>query len=938
MPDANKTMKRTYSGTYKAIIGLAGLLILSIAIAPRLSARQSEPVDGHWSLGETDCLIRESNWKISESTEVYRSAPLATRVDMNCGFGTKILLTSPVTPSHMIAELRPSVWVNGHRDGLQLYARVVLPATSDPNEEGPMTVLLPGPVSGRSTHWQKLDFAELSATLPDLLEQAVWRLRARYKVPVDISGAYVDSLVLNVYTGPGAATVWIDDIELSGSVPVHQAPSQDSGPLQPAGNKAREYSVRPVSWNQVDASQDRRPSLTACNSNVLEVRGQPFFVRMIQHRGEPFEMLRQLGFNTIELEEPATFQQLQQAERLDMWIVCPPPNSLTSNPVGPDFDRVLAWTLDSRRWLNDLDPLKTTAQELRSADFRDGRPLVAFSATHMRDLARIADIIGTGLEPIGGSFVLSQYSDWLRQRTTLAGRNMPFWADVQTEIPRAIGQHSSAIAMTIPPLPIELAQMRFMAYEAIASGARGLRFTSRSRLDAGDPVALLRRTTLQWLNTHLRHLEPWVSGGSVVNREKSNDGSRELTTLATQQARLVLVQRTSHQEQWTAGDAPIEPFRFTDATMGTSQQPYHLSGNGLMLLDSGRSIAGSEITIEDCGSLEAVLITDDPRVINRIAETWLVAGDQSLVELYRDITRQWLVIGQLINEQLARMGQGNATASGLLNDANNSLLQAGSLLGNGSSMSAWRSLLQADQQLAAARREILQNTRGRFNSSVASPLLSHLSLVPVHFDLASRIDPVRWQPNGLAGGEFEDLGQMMASDWQNNRASIEELETHVELSRSSPVRGKSSLLMKVNPVAGKADEGIVDRPALWIRSAKVPVRAGQLVRIHGWVNISQPLRGTTEGLRIVDSIGGLDLAERITMTRNGWQEFTLYRCPADDTELTITFEMTGVGQAMIDEVEVNLLDLPGSSTASLNATRNPPPAGQVPAQNAGSPR
>ncbi len=926
-------MKRTYC----AIAGLAGFLILSLATPHPLMARQVEPVDGLWTLGETDCLIRESNWKISESSEVYRSAPLATRVDMNCGFGTKILLTSPVMPSHVISELRPSVWVNGHRGGVQLYARVVLPATSDPNEEGPMTVLLPGPVSGSSTHWQKLDFAELPSSLPDLLEQAVWRLRARYKLPVDISGAFVDSLVLNVYTGTGPATVWIDDIELSGSVPVNTSMNRKTGPLQPAGNKGRDFPVRPVSWNEVQATQERRPSLTACNSNLLEVRGQPYFVRMIQHRGEPFEMLRQIGFNTIELEEPATIQQLQMAERLDMWIVCPPPASLAANPVGADYDRVLAWKLDSQRWLNDLDPLKTNAQELKSADFREGRPLVAFSATHMRDLARIADIIGTGLEPIGGSFVLSQYSDWLRQRMTLAGRNMPFWADVQTETPRAIGQHASAIAMTVPPMPIELAQMRFMAYEAIASGARGLRFTSQSRLDAGDPVALLRRTTLQWLNTHLRHLEPWVAGGSVVNREKSSDGSRELTTLSTQQARLILVQRISHQEQWTAGDAPIEAFRFTDASMGTSQQPYHLSGNGLMLLDSGRSIAGSEITIEDCGSLEAVLITDDPRVINRIAETWLVAGDQSLIELYRDITRQWLVIGQLINEQLARMGQGNATASGLLNDANNSLLQAGSLLGIGSPVSAWRGLLRADQQLAAARREILQGTRGRFNSPVASPLLSHLSLVPLHFDLASRIDPARWQPNGLAGGEFEDLGQMMGNDWQNNRASIEELNTHVELSRTSPVRGQSALLMKVDPVSGTTDAGIVDRPALWIRSAKVPVRAGQLVRIHGWVNVSQTLKGTTEGLRIVDSIGGLDLAERIMMTRNGWQEFTLYRCPAEDTDMTITFEMTGVGQAMIDEVEVNLLDLSGSSSASLdNASR--PPASQLPAQNAGSPR
>jgi hypothetical protein len=205
--------------------------------------------------------------------------------------------------------------------------------------------------------------------------------------------------------------------------------------------------------------------------------------------------------------------------------------------------------------------------------------------------------------------------------------------------------------------------------------------------------------------------------------------------------------------------------------------------------------------------------------------------------------------------------------------------------------------------------------RAPFDADTATPLLSHVALVPVHFELAARMNPAGWQPNGLAGGDFENLGHMTRNGWENQRAPMPGIATHVELATSPVVRGSSSLLMSARAEAAGV-EMLVDRPPLWIRSGPVPVRAGQLVRIHGWVQATAPIAGSLEGLRIVDSIGGPEMAERIVAT-TGWREFSLYRCPSQDTELRVTFELAGLGDVYLDEVEIQVLNLPGAATATM---------------------
>ncbi len=114
--------------------------------------------------------------------------------------------------------------------------------------------------------------------------------------------------------------------------------------------------------------------------------------------------------------------------------------------------------------------------------------------------------------------------------------------------------------------------------------------------------------------------------------------------------------------------------------------------------------------------------------------------------------------------------------------------------------------------------------------------------------------------------------------------------------------------------------------------------AGKLVEIAARVMVPAPITGSVDGLLVFDSLGGPALAERVGVTRD-WRRLVLHRIvPADSAgePLVVTFALSGLGEAWIDDVSVRTLEraAPGtaatlvSSPAALNAERGafPSPA------------
>jgi hypothetical protein len=158
----------------------------------------------------------------------------------------------------------------------------------------------------------------------------------------------------------------------------------------------------------------------------------------------------------------------------------------------------------------------------------------------------------------------------------------------------------------------------------------------------------------------------------------------------------------------------------------------------------------------------------------------------------------------------------------------------------------------------------------------------------------------------LAGGDFENLEQLLVNGWQQHRSGQTSITTDVELSFEALRSGRSALRMNAQRAAASDEEPLDEWPIV-ITSNPIPVRAGQFVRIQGWVNIPQAIQGSPDGLLVFDSTAGQVLGQRLRHT-DGWQLFTLYRAATNNGDFTVSFALTGLGEAWLDEVSVAILE------------------------------
>jgi len=271
-----------------------------------------------------------------------------------------------------------------------------------------------------------------------------------------------------------------------------------------------------------------------------------------------------------------------------------------------------------------------------------------------------------------------------------------------------------------------------------------------------------------------------------------------------------------------------------------------------------------------------------------------------------DVAARRLIRTVEVDRQLTEMGHPLAAASGWLREAHANLEQARRLMDANDLENAHATTTKAEHLLARVRRGHWEQTAAAFTSPAASPCVAQFTTLPLHWTLAERIHD-HWGPNVQAAGDMESLEQMLKAGWQQQRPASEGVTADVSLSLTEPRSGRSALRLQAWPTDAKRAPQTIERPPVWITSSSVPVRQGQMVRIHGWANVPRRLTGTAEGLLIFDSIGGTDLGDRIRLTQ-GWREFTLYRAAPQTGDLTVTFALTGLGEASIDDLSISLLD------------------------------
>ena len=259
------------------------------------------------------------------------------------------------------------------------------------------------------------------------------------------------------------------------------------------------------------------------------------------------------------------------------------------------------------------DSVRELAEQIRAADSRFRRPIIARPESGLRAYSRIADILVIGRPALGSSLELADYAQWLRLRPQLARPGTPFWVVVPTEPEPALQQQWGAMASgSSPARGFSAEQLRLITYLSCVSGTRGLLFESHTPLDATAPAAEMRRVILELLNLEFTLSEPWFAGGNFSLMAYSKDPElKDLQATVLRDDRGQLVIRSG----WPRGRARFPVFRRTEPFRLTFRVPeadeaYELVPGRLRRCRHNRRL-GTNVTLDQFVLTAQILFTQD---------------------------------------------------------------------------------------------------------------------------------------------------------------------------------------------------------------------------------------------------------------------------------------------------------------------------------------
>src|SRR5690606_18572210 len=133
--------------------------------------------------------------------------------------------------------------------------------------------------------------------------------------------------------------------------------------------------------------------------------------------------------------------------------------------LGPQYDRVLAWSLGAHLTDRDLTSTRMLADEIRQFDPRRHRPTVCGADSDFDAYSRQTGIMLFDQPLAGTSFELGSYRQWLQIRSRLGRPGPPFWATVWTQPSPKLSEQLILFSQGSPPADdIDPDQLRLQAY------------------------------------------------------------------------------------------------------------------------------------------------------------------------------------------------------------------------------------------------------------------------------------------------------------------------------------------------------------------------------------------------------------------------------------------------------------------------------------------
>ncbi len=896
----------TYLGPAAIALALCALLWVSPGSLTAAEAGLSQDFNGPetvWQIPATDRKPQVLSHECAAGGA--RDQAGLERIVIAAPGGESVHLVCSTAQAAVIDELDIGLWLKSNLPGAQLGARITLPRTPD-RESALTTVTVFGTNYDRPGNWQQLVLKDL----PKLLAAELRVLRLTAGKQVDAKEAYLDAVVLSVPGDPqgvvietdelvvdGVPRVAVDDVKLVNYPTGSPGSAQRQLQLAPAAAQLRQL-PNFAAASPVQAT----PDSIQLQGDLLLANDRPLSVRAVDWHGEPLDFLAQRGFNVVRLQQPPTTEQAAEAQRTGMWFICRPPRPdvIEQNGIGNPSDRVAGWYLLDAAMENDPHYARRWAELIRAHDAVSGRPIMIEPQTDWAAASLTADVLLAGRER-SGLIAPADYEQWLATAAQSTRPGTAIWAHIPTQFDPIIGRQIAALIGTPSPPPnTGIDQLEVLTKVACTHGVRGFVFSSQLPLNGLEPDARRRALSLELINRRLQLIEPWLAGGKVIGRTESADAAWNGNILVVDRARLILPMRSAAHTAATSRDSS-----FIVPGISESSQVFMLTPASLKALPTQRVAGGIRFSLKPSESTY-ILLTENPQVIQSLRQRIARDGPRYMQLLRESVVSQALMLADG-TRRLSAMGVNVAGAASAIANVDAQIRQVDSLLASGGIGQA--------EQAAMAVAELIQRAAAELKSQtlqspilVSNPLAVGGERLPEFVSLQRSSSAFARGDNLVYGGDFEDLGQMTQLGWKHFRNEVAGAQSRAELSTAEPRHGNSCLLLQNVATSGTTAASVTDAP-VWIQSPPIPIADAGWIEITGWVRIDQAITGSPNGLQIVDSIGGPDLAISVRSTP-GWQRFQMIRAVTEPTEVRLTFALAGIGAARIDAVMLRPLQQP----------------------------
>ncbi len=715
------------------------------------------------------------------SADRSRSLPTSEHIKVTCTPGkneTNYAYYYYPTPAAPLTEdLSLSLYVHSNRAGVQLLGRLVIPKERNPkqiDEQLTVTVLI-DTYKAPASDWQKL---VLKRPL-DIIQAQKLALRNRLRRDVDLTDAYFDQIVLNVYCGAGETDLYVDNLEIgpvkAGANPPPPVTPKDPPPVGKVTSKDKEKpAVPPAGDRGIDVDFNR---------TKLLVNGKPVFPRFIRYSGTPLQVLKEAGFNALYMPVDTPQSVIDDAiDNYGFWIIPYIPPVGESNPDGSPNplvtkdadalvtairkfqagDAVLFWDFGPVR-SEDYPRVVRTVEAVRAADPR--RPVSADVWDGFNKYSIPIQLVGTHRDPLTTSLELDQYSRWLTQRKILSSGSKFQWTWIQTHLPewqtKLLYGKTYADGFTEPIGP-QPEQIRLLTYLALASGNKGIGFWSDKFL-ADSHQGRDRLLQIALLNQEIEMLEPLLLNlNGDVRWVKSSNPNVQVAVLQTNgKGVLALPIWLGGGAQYVPPQGAVSNLTFTVPLVPDGAEPWELSPVRVQSLQNQLKQVpeGVQVTLPEFDLTAAVVFTSDnskdglvamwqkhTRRVSRFAASWAV---EMADEEFRKVAKT--------QDRLNEVAPPLAEAPMLLRNAEQRLLIAKRDRVANNDESAYYEALRALRPLRILMRAQWERATKSLDFPAASPYAASFYTLPKHWELANLLRGGEVAASALPDGDFERL-------------------------------------------------------------------------------------------------------------------------------------------------------------------------------------